>query len=1065
MKLKASGFSIIVSFICLSLLGISLLPMLTVRLTPSYKSSQINVSFSMNGQSPRVVESKVTSHIESMLNRIEGVENINSTSSNGYGSVSISLDKNADIDLARFEASTIIRQLWPSLPLETSYPQISSGTFEKTSEYPFLTYTVNAPSAPNLIYNYAEKVIKPKLSTIEGISNIDISGATPMEWNLEYDYHQLTTLGLNVSDIQNAVSRVFRGEFIGMGSVVDEKGRHKSLNIMKAPEQKNNFDPSKIIVKKVDGRVIYLNELVKTTYQPQTPRGFFRINGLNSIYVSLYANENSNQLDLAEKVKAQLLKINKAMPVGYEMHNRYDATEYIKAELSKIEFRSVLTVAILLLFVFLISSNLRYLALILISIATTFSIAITIYYFLGIEIQLYSLAGLTISLGLITDNIIVMTEHLLKRRNMTAFTAILAASLTTISSMSVIFFVDDSSRISLLDFSYVIIINLTISLFVVLLLVPALADKLNIYDKEHHTVSILKRLGKKPRSKRSRAKRLIRFNRLYSSFLRFGYRHRKGLFTLIILSFGLPFFMLPDKLDDKTLSGKIYNATLGSAFYTQNIKGYITTLTGGSLRLFMQSSYANSSISERGETRLNVYAYMPNGATLEEMNETVKQMEAHITSYNGVKQFHTNVNSPNNASIDISFTKEGERDGVHHILKSSIISKTIELGNANWSVTGLGDGFNNMVAEESGRTTIEMYGYNYDELMSQAKKLKNKLLTHQRIKDVSITPNNSYYKERYEEFVFDTDPEKLIHKGLNIGDLYSSVSPIFGRQTTIGSVYAPQGGLENIVLTSKQSNLYDVWNLNNNPLNVGYSSYRITDLATVTKEQTPQNVVKINQQYRIYLNYDYVGDVQQGYTVLQDELEKFNYMLPLGYSATSQNASYEWEKKMNMQFLLIFPIIAIIFFVCSILFNSLKRPFAVMMTIPISYIGIFLTFSIFNINFGQGGFAAFVLLSGLSVNSSIYVLNDYDSLCRKTGRIGLSTYIKSFNAKIVPIMLTVCSTILGFIPFVVEAVKDDFWFSLAVGTMGGLIFSMVGLIFYLPLMIGIGKNHKTGNRA
>ena len=122
--------------------------------------------------------------------------------------------------------------------------------------------------------------------------------------------------------------------------------------------------------------------------------------------------------------------------------------------------------------------------------------------------------------------------------------------------------------------------------------------------------------------------------------------------------------------------------------------------------------------------------------------------------------------------------------------------------------------------------------------------------------------------------------------------------------------------------------------------------------------------------------------------------------------------------------------------------------------IPVSFIGVFLTFYWFKLNFDQGGFASFILLSGITVNASIYILNDYNLIRRKRpGLSSLKAYIKAWNSKIIPIFLTVVSTMLGFIPFMVGTTKEAFWFPLAAGTIGGLAMSIVGIWVFLPLMV------------
>lgn len=161
-------------------------------------------------------------------------------------------------------------------------------------------------------------------------------------------------------------------------------------------------------------------------------------------------------------------------------------------------------------------------------------------------------------------------------------------------------------------------------------------------------------------------------------------------------------------------------------------------------------------------------------------------------------------------------------------------------------------------------------------------------------------------------------------------------------------------------------------------------------------------------------------------------------------------------KKDNRQYWLIGLLIVIIFFTTSVLFNSIKQPLAVIFVIPVSFIGgVFLTFYWFKLNFDQGGFASFILLSGITVNASIYILNDFNRIRReRPGLSSLKAYIKAWNSKIIPIFLTVVSTMLGgFIPFMVGTTREAFWFPLAAGTIGGLAMSIIGIFLFLPLMV------------
>ena len=144
----------------------------------------------------------------------------------------------------------------------------------------------------------------------------------------------------------------------------------------------------------------------------------FQIEGGNPVVME--CNAGDNLLELAKEVRQTMAALQQKMPPGYEVHIGYDATEHIQKELDKIYFRTGLTVLILLLFVALITWNLRYLLLIVASLSVNLAIAFIFYYLFGLEMQLYSLAGITISLNLVIDNTIVMSDHIRRKHNLEA---------------------------------------------------------------------------------------------------------------------------------------------------------------------------------------------------------------------------------------------------------------------------------------------------------------------------------------------------------------------------------------------------------------------------------------------------------------------------------------------------------------------------------------------------------------------------------------------------------------------------------------------------------------------
>jgi multidrug efflux pump subunit AcrB len=151
-------------------------------------------------------------------------------------------------------------------------------------------------------------------------------------------------------------------------------------------------------------------------------------------------------------------------------------------------------------------------------------------------------------------------------------------------------------------------------------------------------------------------------------------------------------------------------------------------------------------------------------------------------------------------------------------------------------------------------------------------------------------------------------------------------------------------------------------------------------------------------------------------------------------------------------------VIVIIYSLCAVIFESLRKPFVILLLIPVGFIGLFLTFAIGKFTFDQGGFASMVMMCGIVVNAGIYIVNEYNIIRRaKPGAGGAATYVKAYNRKIIPTLLTIVSTVLGLIPFLFDGTDTVFWFAFAVGVMGSMLLSILALVIYFPVFFPFGR--------
>jgi multidrug efflux pump subunit AcrB len=1046
MNRKLSSFSVLTIFICLTIVGISLLPSLSIQLKPNRPSKSLNVSFSWNNASAKVIEQEVTSKLEGLFNSVKGIKEITSTSAKGNGIISLTFKKEVDIDIARFEIANIIRQNYQKFPENVEYPQLSTSSGSE-SKSPILSYSINANESPYLIKKYAENYLLPKLSKIEGVSQVSLYGVAPFEWVITYNSDKLFQYNISKSEVANAISSYLAKNQLGKGiEKVDKNTFEREIPIQLVYKSTHIFSWGEIPIKKINNRILYLKDIAITRFKEGKIKAYYRVNGLSTLNIAIYTRKGVNTINLSEKVKEHIAELEENVSKGYYIKLTQDSSIFLVKELDKIKRRALISFLVLLILAILVYRNYKYLFVLFASILVNLLIAVIFYVFFQVELQLYSLAGITISFGIIIDNCIIMMDHLLTKKNKKAFLAILAATLTTIGSILIIFLLEESQRLNLWDFAIVIAINIGVSLGVSFFFVPALLDKLKLKEKQKNR-SIY--------NKRS----IVSFTRKYTKTILFLKKPlvKWSFILLFILGFGFPLHLAPQKIENPNAFGGLYNATIGSNWFTDEIRPTLEKFTGGALRLFTEYILENTYYSEPERTSLTVKGMMPEGCTIEQLNEVIQKMESYISSFDEVSLFETSITGYRNSTIQIYFKEEFELGSFPYIFKSLLETKATSLGGLTWSVLGVGKGFSNALRSGFFGDRILLEGYNYDELYTYAERLKKDILENAngRVKEAQIS-SDSWANSSLNEYYLDFNPELMSLANITQSNFYSILKNKLHKGNILSIV--ADNELQKVKIVSDKYLNFNVWDLKNTPLIVNENQFKLNSLASIGKKKTGNKIKKRNQQYSLVVGYNFIGSNPLARKFKEKRELEFKKNLPIGYRIYNETYSGRWNKKDTTQYYYIFIIIGIIFFICAILLESLVQPLIIISMIPISFVGIFLTFYLFDINFDQGGYASFILLSGTSVNSALYIINDYNNIKKKHPLLSTQrSYFKAYNSKITPIMLTIITTIVGLIPFVWEGQKEIFWFSFAAGSIGGLIFSIIGIIIYLPLFIKFNK--------
>ena len=1025
-------FRVLIAFVVLGILGFATVPLLSVDLNPREREPVLSVGFSIPQSSPEIIEKLGTSPLEGAFSQLTELKQIKSVSNYNQGSVTLRFDKKADMELKKFEVLALIRQIYPQLDERMSYPVVTqSEESRRDFKTPILTYSVNGPFASFEIKKIAEDVLKPAITRFAEVEEVQVRGANELQLFVTFDGQRLQAYGLTRNQLNQQLSRAFGQQF--PGTVYNNQGETLFVTL---DRKLNSLDQlENLIIKQDRGLEIRLRDIAQVTLEEAEPISFYRINGNNSVTLSIYNRDGVNKVLLAKSLKASLEAAKINLPQGFEVRLENDDTEFLEKELNKIYQRSGLSILILIAFIFLINRNLKYLSILFLGIVVNLSLTSMILYFLGVDIHLYSIAGLTISFGLVVDNAIVMIDHLHKYRNRKVFLALLAASLTTVAALLLVLLLPEEDRKNLTEFSIVVSVMLGVSLLVALFFTPAFYE---VLFKD----SVVKGRKLGFARLRSRAKWLNR----YESWVGGTARFRKAFLFAVILLFGTPIFFLPAKWEGQ----EWYNKTVGNTFYQEEIRPYVDKALGGSLRMFVRGVYEKSSYREPEKTRLFVTARLPFGNTLQQMDFIMREFEAYLKGVEGIDQFVTYVVSGQYAQIVITFKEAYEKGALPYQLKGKLSVKSTDWSGAQWNIYGVGQGFYTGGGGEGIPSfRVEMRGYNFDELERQADVLAEKLLKHKRIQTVNTNERLSYNEQKTQEYVLRLDQTQIALGGTSQYELVNTLQDLSKpqRPATYLNLEDQNYGL---MLREVQSEGFSKFDLEQKGLFSGEDKIvKISDFGALSLETTTNALHKEDRQYLRVVSFEYMGSAKFGNEYLDEVLKEMKAQMPIGYEAKKQEWGWSFEQT-KRQYGLLGLLIVAIFFICTILFENFRQPFLIIFLIPISFIGLFLIFSLFDFYFDQGGYAAFVMLGGLAVNAGIFILNDFNN---RSGRRENRKLLKSIAGKAIPILLTVLSTCFGLIPFLIEGQNEIFWFSLAIGTIGGLVFSLLGVFWILPVMM------------
>jgi HAE1 family hydrophobic/amphiphilic exporter-1 len=1023
-------------FFTIIVLGLAASFNLPLELSPHVEFPKLTVSVSWQNVSPEAVESFVTSPIESELAGIRGVKEIKSRSSEGIAWVSLEFYPDVDIDFARIEINEKISALKDELPYGVSPPRVSTYVPEDLRDLQgFITYTVSSNGSANEIRKYLKENILYSIMSISGVQDVSIRGGNERELSFTIDYEKAKNLNITNEEITNSIANL---QLIASLGYIKKNGRQFILKLSSKIESIDHFKDHALKINE-NGTIIKLSDIGNVIDDFREPGSYYRINGKETVSLIISKEPGTNTLKIAESVYEKIDELEKKMPVGYSIIKEIDKSESIREELGELTKNAVFSLIIILFVLLLIFRSIKVSMIIVTSIIFSLLFSFLLFFLFNIPLNILTISAFILGFGFMVDNSIVVIDFIeqnycndgIKRLAVilkNIFKPVFASTLTTIAVFVPLLFLTGELRLYFEQFALGIVFTLFASLIVSFTIIPILYIRFIKSQKQ-----------KSPNTQITIREKFYLF--ITSRIFKW---KRVSIFILLLIV-GLPVWLLPARIETPVI-GPVYNFIFDSDTFAE-IKPYFNYIAGGSLNLFFNHISRGEVWQFGEETYINVRLELPNGNTIERINELTKDFEREILMHrNEFKNLIANVRNEENANLRVEFTRKQSESAFPYILKNYLTSYAARIGGLNVSVFGFGPGFSNS-GSTSSNFAVKTKGFNYKKVRQLAEEFRNRISRNPRIDNVDIDKSEYYWAK----------------------DIYEVVATINRRKLQQFNV-SPQ---EIIISISKntQGNLsWNSFNIDNDEVkyNIKFSNYKsmqldeleniiirgsngvvlkVKDLINFDVKKVLSTINRENQQYVRYVTFDYKGPYKYGNEFINSSINNMN--IAEGYSIEKREFSFRFgeEDEIDVWNILFFAII-LIFMITASLFESLRKPFIIITAVPFAIIGTFFLFYFGEFNLDRGAYAGLLLLIGLVVNNSIilvdYISNNINSIDYKK--------ISQLSAqRLRPIFTTSLTTIAALVPLLL-GVESTFWKSLSLSVVGGIFLSSVIVILYIPLL-------------
>lgn len=999
-------------FVAVVIMGLFSLVKLPIDLLPDIETNTIMVITMYPGASAEDIEQNVTKPLENTLNSVEHLKHISSNSRENTSVITLEFEFGYDIDVMTNDVRDKLDMVESSLPDGIMNPIIFKFS---TDMIPICLLSVEAKESMAGLYKILDDNVVNPLARIDGVGSVSVSGAPKREIHIYCDPNRLEAYNLTVE----AISNVIAAENMDMpGGSFDVGSNTYALRVQGEFEEARQME--NIPVGSFNGKIIYLKDVARVDDSLEERSQETYNNGKLGAMVIIQKQSGANSVQISDKVKEMLPRIQKSLPSDVKLGVIQDTSDNIKNTIASLVETVMYALLFVMIVVFAFLGRWRATMIIVITIPISLIASFIYLYATGNTLNIISLSALSISIGMVVDDAIVVLENVTTHiergsdpkqaavhgTNEVAI-SVVASTLTLIAVFFPLTMVTGMTGVLFKQLGWMVTIMMVISTTCALTLTPMLCSQWL-------------------RLQRTKGKMFLKF-----------YGPIERALDKFDEAYG--------KLLEKVVANKTVTIVACIGFFVASV--------------FLMKFVGTEFFPSQDDGRLGVKLEMPVGTRIEETRKVTsyidslwraKYPEIKVLNYTQGSASSDNTfaslsdNGPHIVSMNISLVDVDKRDRRIFEIADGMRADLEKIPELKKREVNIGGGRGSGMGGQS-VIDFEIYGYDFEETDSVARQLSRVLRNIKGTADITIS--RSDYQPEYQ---VDFDREKLALNGLNLqtaayflrNRINGSVASYYredGEEYDIKVMYAPEhrteiSDIENIVIVNNQGR-----------------GVRVKDVGTVVQRLTPPTIERMDRE-RVVKVSTVVDGVPMGDVVTQAQAEIDKMDLPSGISITLAGSYEDQQESFADLMLLGLLIIILVYIVMAAQFESLTYPGIIMTSLLFAFSGVFLilwmTGHTLNIMSMIGG----IMLIGIVVKNGI-VLIDYIILNRERGMSIRRAVIDAGKSRLRPVVMTTLTTILGMVPMAIgEGQGAEMWRPMGTAVIGGLTVSTILTLLFVPVL-------------